>query len=247
MNQSAAADQSKTATEAPTTKYVVKLGTESLRLFQIGLIADTHNKPSPPSLASSSAALPSTSSPSPSTSVPLPPAVAVTADDLSVKYRTILEELLRLRIDLVTKSIRSAIKEVIVVEIAQTTSDDWLLVIFRAFERILEALDVSLIYSNDSYLVAISRLISRLIETSKLLELVESRSETRNFTKLCKGKMSGVLSQVSMEAVYKSAQEIFETKQRSSYAQVMINEHNSMAHRHSLILTSHSINDSCRY
>lgn len=212
MNQSSAADQGKTATKKPTT-YVVNLPNRSVALLKVGQFKYIETKP-PASTSSKLAAK--------RTSV-LPTATSAKgSSELSVKYRTILEDLLRLRIDLVTKSISAAIKSVIVADVAQTTSDDWLLVIFKALERILCALDVGLIYSNESHLVATSRLIYRLIETSKLLELVENRIETRDFQQFFTRKMSGVLSQVSMEAVYKSAQEIFESKRRSSYAQVII-------------------------
>lgn len=202
MNQSSAADQNKSETKI--TGRTVKLPNQikAVTLLQINAIENLNK----PTLSSSSV------SPLPTVSAP--------GTDLSVKYRSILEELLRLRIDLVTKSISSAIKSIIVVEISQTTSDDWLLVIFKALERILDALDVRLIYSNESYLAAISRLLYRLIDTSKLLELVENRSETKNFAKYFSQKMAAVLNQVSVEAVYKSAQEIFDAKRRSSFAQV---------------------------
>lgn len=209
MNQSSAADQTKTATTKPT-QYVVKLKNN----HPITLLKITQTKPSSSSSFASSSSTLSTQSVSLSSA-------SDPADDLSVKYRTILEDLLRLRIDLVTKSISAAIKATIVADLAHTTSDDWLLIIFKALERIIDALDISQIRSNESYLAAISRLLSRLIETSKLLELVESRSETKKFTQFFTQKMSGVLTLVSMEAVYKSAHEIFESKRRSSFAQVI--------------------------
>lgn len=229
MNQSSIADRNKSATKKPT-QYIVKLPARSVKLLKIGTVVDVQKKipslalspsPSSPSLSSAVAAAAAISTASASLSFPSDTArTAVSAVDLSIKYRTILEELLRLKIDLVTKNISAAIKEVIVSDIAKTTSDDWLLVIFKALERTLDALDVGLIYSNDSYLAAISRLLYRLIDTSKLLELVENRSETKDFEQYFTQKMSKVLSQVSMEAVYKRAQELFESKRRSSYAQV---------------------------
>lgn len=228
MNQSSPAIQSEPVTEN-TKQSVVKVPFQSV-LVKVGAIVNVPSDTLTP-LASTPASSASLSSSSTSSESSASAAVILTtsdptsstaneANDLSIKYRTILEELLRLRIDLVTKNISAAIKEVIVFDIAETTKDDWLLVIFKALERTLAALDVGLIHSNDTHLTAISRLLARLIETSKLLELIENRSETKNFPKYFTQKMSGVLNQVSMEAVYKNAQEIFESKRRSSFAQV---------------------------
>lgn len=66
---------------------------------------------------------------------------------LNAQYRCILENLLKLKQDLVTNSIKQAIKGVLL-QHKTATSDDWIRVIFKSFEFILSTINVNHIYVN---------------------------------------------------------------------------------------------------
>lgn len=52
------------------------------------------------------------------------------------------------------------------------------------------------------------------------MELIENRKETKDINRFVTSEMSTILNKVSLESVYKNARDIFEQKQRGSYAQV---------------------------
>lgn len=61
-----------------------------------------------------------------------------------------------------------------------------------------------------------------MIETGRFMELIENRKETKDIRRFITSEMSTILNKVSLESVYKNAREIFELRQRGSYAQVRI-------------------------
>lgn len=63
--------------------------------------------------------------------------------------------------------------------------------------------------------------LAKVIETGRFMELIENRKETKDITKFVTSEMSTILNKVSLESVYKNAREIFEQKQRGSYAQIL--------------------------
>lgn len=63
--------------------------------------------------------------------------------------------------------------------------------------------------------------LAKVIETGRFMELIENRKETKDIRRFITTEMSSILNKVSLESVYKNARDIFEQKQRGSYAQVL--------------------------
>lgn len=137
------------------------------------------------------------------------------------EYRLILENLLRLKNELITKCIRQAINEELK-NLSSTTSDDWLHVLCKAFQLILNSINLKQIYLNETYLNANLTFLAKVIETGKLLQLVENKSVTQKCKKLFISNMAEVLTAISMEGVNKTAKNIFDNRQRNNYANVNI-------------------------
>lgn len=74
----------------------------------------------------------------------------------------------------------------------------------------------------DTYLTAISTFLARVLETSKLSELINDRKLTKDFKQLFTKTMSDTLNMVTMEGVYKDAKEMFEERHTDSYAHVKL-------------------------
>lgn len=72
----------------------------------------------------------------------------------------------------------------------------------------------------ETYLNATLAFLAKVIETGRFMELIENHKETKDIRKFVTAEMSTILIKVSIESVYKNAREIFEQKQRGSYAQV---------------------------
>lgn len=70
--------------------------------------------------------------------------------------------------------------------------------------------------------------LAKVIETGRFMELIENRKETKDIRKFVTADMSTILNKVSLESVYKNAREIFDQKQRGSYAQVWIQTNNTL-------------------
>lgn len=62
--------------------------------------------------------------------------------------------------------------------------------------------------------------LAKVIETGRFMELIENRKETKDITKFVSLEMSTILNKVSLQSVYNNARDIFQQKQRGSYAQV---------------------------
>lgn len=67
--------------------------------------------------------------------------------DLCDKYRSILQNLLKLKNDLVTKSISQAIQSTIT-DLKTASSEDWLRVIFKTVGLILDTVNIKQIHLN---------------------------------------------------------------------------------------------------
>lgn len=140
--------------------------------------------------------------------------------ELCDKYREILENLLRLNNDLIQRCLKESIDELIVDNLDRTTSFDWLCVLFRTFQLILNKIDLKHLHSSRLYLYTSAKFLSQIIETIKLNELILNREEVKNIRQWFTVEMTTKMNMLSMESVYKTADEIFERKTRSSYAQV---------------------------
>lgn len=104
------------------------------------------------SYASSSSSIASVSASSPTTLVS-----TSTTSKVANRYQAILENLLQLRDDVVTESIRTAIK-LIVKHRRNSDSTDWLRVIFKSLEILLNKINVQNISLNVNLFINISNL-----------------------------------------------------------------------------------------
>lgn len=75
-------------------------------------------------------------------------------------------------------------------------------------------------FFQETYLNATLAFLAKVIETGRFMELIENRKETIDISRFVTSEMSAILNKVSLESVYKNARDIFEQKQRGSYAQV---------------------------
>ncbi|XP_055318970.1 telomere-associated protein RIF1 [Sitodiplosis mosellana] len=138
-------------------------------------------------------------------------------DPVKFRYRTILENLLQLKNNFIRRTITQAIQQ----KLANQSNEDLLNVIFKSFELTLLSVNVDQIYLNETYLNATLAFLAKVIETGRFMELIENRKETKNIGRFVTSEMSSILNKVSLESVYKNARDIFEKKQRGSYAQIL--------------------------
>ncbi|XP_031630686.1 telomere-associated protein RIF1 [Contarinia nasturtii] len=138
-------------------------------------------------------------------------------DPVKLRYRTILENLLQLKNSFIRRTITQAIQQ----KLANQSNEDLLNVIFKSFELTLLSVNIEQIYLNETYLNATTAFLAKVIETGRYMELIENRRETQDIKSFITSEMSSILNKVSLESVYKNAREIFEEKQRGSYAQIL--------------------------
>lgn len=77
----------------------------------------------------------------------------------------------------------------------------------------------------DTCLNATAAFLARVIETGRFVELIENKHETRDIGTYITPEMASILNQVSLASAYKTAREIFQLRQRHSYAKVTALSH----------------------
>lgn len=169
-------------------------------------------------------------------------------DPVKYRYRTILENLLQLKNNFVRRTITQAIREklcnqsnedllnvifksfeltlhsVNVEQIYLNVSSINSPIIINRTGHIYLSFILFFFFlhfiQKETYLNATLAFLAKVIETGRFMELIENRKETKDIRKFITSEMSTILNKVSLESVYKNAREIFEQKQRGSYAQV---------------------------